>query len=92
MTFGVECGIDLVPHMANDDLLDADATLARPAGTGRKHPAHITAGIFERRDMVVERADEAEVVNHGGDVEQLPVVGNTTELAERRRPQVRALA
>src|SRR3954470_8379476 len=54
VALAVECGIDLRPHVPDDDLLDAGAALRRPTGAGREDPADVPAGVLERRPVVVK--------------------------------------
>ena len=72
--------------------LDPITSCHRPTGACAEYPAHVAAGILERRKVVVERGPETEVVQHGGDVEQLGVVRDPFQPTEARGPEVRALA
>jgi hypothetical protein len=83
----VQGRIDLVPHVSEDDLLDAIAPLGRPASARAENPAHVAAGILERRKVVVERGDETEVVQHGRDIQHLRVVRDPLQPTQACRPK-----
>ena len=83
----VQGRIDVVPHVSDDDLLDPIAPLGRPASARAENPAHVAAGILERRKVVVERGDETEVVQHGRDIEQLDVVRDPLQPTQACRPK-----
>ncbi len=59
------------------------APLCRPASPCAEDPSHISPGLFERREMIVERGDETEVVQHGRDIEKLGVVRDPSLSAPR---------
>ena len=59
--------------MLLDDLRDPVASVVGPAGRGTEHPRDLPAGFLERHLVGVERAGQADVVQHRRDVEQLAV-------------------
>jgi len=49
----------------------------------------MTARLFERQGMIIELLHQREVVEHGGDIEQLSVEGNALRYRVPGRPQMR---
>jgi hypothetical protein len=68
--------------MSHDDFPDPIAPLARPTSTRAKHPAHIATRILKRHAVIVERADQTEVVKHRRNIKQLSVIRDPTQLTE----------
>ena len=89
MTLGIQRRVDLVPHVADDDLGRASPPFDRPSRTGAEDPGDVAAGLLEGNRVAVELRDEPDVVQHRGHVEQLRIEPDAVARAIRDRPHIR---
>jgi hypothetical protein len=57
----------------NDDFRHSTATPDRPPGSRGEHPSDVTAGLLEVDAVAIEGVNQTDVMEHGGDVQQLDV-------------------